>query len=118
MGKLALIHAERTVYIYITVFSFKIYMFYLTNYLHNYSRNCVVRSSSYNMLWTGTSIGRKSNDLTEAELGSEMEECVSSLDKTSSWGDNAKHGPDSVENGVCNHHDCNMDHVHGQPFFK
>ncbi|KAM3244093.1 hypothetical protein ACQJBY_055800 [Aegilops geniculata] len=66
----------------------------------------------------GTSLGRKSNDLTEAELGSEVEECVSSLDKTSSWGDNAKHGSDSVENGVCNHHDCNMDHVHGQPFLN
>ena len=56
--------------------------------------------------------------MTDAELGSEVEECVSSLDKTSSWGDNAKHGSDSVENGICNHHDCNMDHVHGQPFFK
>ncbi|KAM0880887.1 hypothetical protein ACQ4PT_033289 [Festuca glaucescens] len=65
-----------------------------------------------------TSLGRKSNDLTEAELVSELEECVSSLDKTSSWGDNAKHGSNSDENGVCNHRDCNVDHVHGQPFFS
>ncbi|CAM0943875.1 unnamed protein product [Alopecurus aequalis] len=65
-----------------------------------------------------TSLGRKNNDLTEAELGSEVEECISSLDKTSSWGDTAKHESNSVENGVCNHRDCNVDHVCGQPFFS
>uniref|UniRef100_A0ACD5ZEC8 Uncharacterized protein n=1 Tax=Avena sativa TaxID=4498 RepID=A0ACD5ZEC8_AVESA len=64
-----------------------------------------------------TALGRKNNGLTEAELGSEVEECVSSLDKTSSWGDNAKHGSNSDENGVCNHRDCNMDHISG-PFFS
>lgn len=65
-----------------------------------------------------TSLGRKNNDLTEPELGSELEGCVSSLDKTSSLGDNVKHGSNSDENGVCNHRDCNMDHVNGQPFFS
>ncbi|EMS45568.1 NuA3 HAT complex component NTO1 [Triticum urartu] len=70
----------------------------------------------------GTSLRRKSNDLTEAELGSEVEECVSSLDKTSSWGDNAKHGSDSVENGVVEPYfaSCSFDDSHSyiHPFIK
>ncbi|KAL5212227.1 hypothetical protein ABZP36_023074 [Zizania latifolia] len=58
---------------------------------------------------------RKRHNLSETEPGLEMEG-ASSLNQCFSLGDDAKHGLNSVENGVQNNHDCNTDHVRGQPF--
>lgn len=66
---------------------------------------------------TGTSPGKKRYNLTEAEPGSELEG-VSSLNQYFPPGDNVKHELNLVENGVGNNHDCNADHVPGQPFSK
>lgn len=63
----------------------------------------------------GTSPGKKRYNLTEAEPGSELEG-VSSLNQYFPPGDNVKHELNLVENGVGNNHDCNADHVPGQPF--
>ncbi|XP_062220416.1 uncharacterized protein LOC133919884 [Phragmites australis] len=66
----------------------------------------------------GVLLGRKINDLTEAELGSELEEGVSSPDHSFSQGFNAKNGVNSVENGIGTPRDCDPNCFHGQPFFN
>ncbi|KQK01719.1 uncharacterized protein LOC100826983 isoform X2 [Brachypodium distachyon] len=66
----------------------------------------------------GTSLRIKTNDLAEAEVGSEVEGRVSSLDQTFSSGENAELGSDAAENGASNHRNCNLDHIHGQPFLS
>ncbi|XP_062221873.1 uncharacterized protein LOC133921131 isoform X3 [Phragmites australis] len=65
----------------------------------------------------GILLGRKSNDLTEAELGSELEEGVSSLDNCFSQGDNARDGENSVEDDIGTPCDHDSNCFHGQPFF-
>ncbi|KAG8059314.1 hypothetical protein GUJ93_ZPchr0002g26577 [Zizania palustris] len=63
----------------------------------------------------GTFLVRKRHELTETEPGLELEG-ASSLNQWFSLVDDVKHGLNSAENGVRNIHDCNTDHVRGQPF--
>jgi hypothetical protein len=73
---------------------------------------------SCNLLGTGALLGAKSNDLSKADLGSELEGGVSSLGHCFVQGDNAKIAMNSVENGIgtpCNY---DSDCFHGRPFFK
>jgi hypothetical protein len=67
---------------------------------------------------TGALLGAKSNDLSEADLGSELEGEVSSLGHYFAQSDNGKPAMNSVENGIgalCNY---DSDCFDGQPFFK
>ncbi|PAN08370.2 hypothetical protein PAHAL_1G412400 [Panicum hallii] len=66
----------------------------------------------------GVLLGRKSDNLIEAGLGSDSKEGVSSLDHYFSQGDHARDGENSIENSSVTPRDCDSSCSHGQPFFN